>query len=81
MDERLILRVGGLPDTATLLELGRQLDVQPELRDVELVRNDPADAWLGVTASSPEMLTKVMRRLTDSQFNQQAVPTGEAARA
>ena len=71
-----ILRVAGLTHPIDLLRLGSELEQQPEIEDLSLVRSDLDDAWFAVTVLDADALADALVRLEGFDVDARPHPAG-----
>jgi len=71
-----ILRVAGLTQQFDLLRLGSELEAQPGIEDISLVRADLDDAWFAVTVQDTDALAEALIRLDGFEVDARPHPAG-----
>ena len=71
-----ILRVAGLTQQFDLLRLGSELEAQPEIEDISLVRADLDDAWFAVTVQDTDALAAALMRIDGFDVDARPHPAG-----
>ena len=71
-----ILRIAGLTNPIDLLRLGAELEEQPEVEDLSLVRSDLDDAWFAVTVLDADALADALVRLEGFNVDARPHPAG-----
>ena len=71
-----ILRVSGLENQLDVLRLGSELEAEPEIEDVALVRADLDDIWFAVTVADADGLADALMRVASFDVDARPHPAG-----
>ena len=71
-----ILRVSGLDNQLDVLRLGSELEAEPEISDLALVRADLDDVWFAVTVADADDLAAALMRVASFDVDARPHPAG-----